>query len=142
MSHTYWLGVPFTKEIRAKRIASICEVLKDIDFDSIAVRGVSGLVMGPIVAHVMDKHLIVSRKEDPTGHSIRTVEMSEYSRRYVILDDFVSSGDTLVKIVSDVDLELVGVCCYGQPMDAVRYTPASSENCKRTLAGERYVFNK
>ena len=45
-----------------KRIRQCAAALEKYEFDTIAVRGVSGLLLGPGVAMIMGKSLIVVRK--------------------------------------------------------------------------------
>ena len=65
-------------------------------FESIAVTGVSGLVVGSPVALLMGKALIVVRKEDDIStHSGNRVEnIREIGTHYLFLDDFIASGTT------------------------------------------------
>ena len=65
------------------------------EFDSIVVRGVSGLMIGAPVALKMGKPLLVVRKPNELRHT--SVPIANHVRsgdRYIILDDFVSSGVT------------------------------------------------
>lgn len=87
-------------------------------FDAIAVRGVSGLVIGSILADRLEKHLVVVRRPEElrvrTGidwndtrareqytqacHSALMVEGPlDWTplARYIVVDDFTSSGNTL-----------------------------------------------
>jgi adenine/guanine phosphoribosyltransferase-like PRPP-binding protein len=63
-------------------------------FDSIAVRGVSGIVVGAPVALALGKPLVVVRKPTDNAHSRRHVNVAQAGARYVFLDDFVSTGTT------------------------------------------------
>ena len=66
-------------------------------FDSIVVRGVSGMLVGSPVAYRMKLPLVVVRKSDG-NHSGQSVEGYTYVKNYVVIDDFVSSGDTINEI--------------------------------------------
>jgi hypothetical protein len=72
------------------------------NFDTIAVRGVSGILVGSAVAIALNKHLIVVRKEGDDSHSGVTCEGHLTARRYVIVDDFVSSGKTVNTITTEI----------------------------------------
>lgn len=79
--------------------------LKKYDYDSIAVRGVSGLLIGPMLASACKKTLIVVRKEKANGlecHSYNQVEGDAAARRYIIVDDLVDSGHTASTIIESV----------------------------------------
>lgn len=81
------------------------------DFDAIAFRGLSGALVAPIVAREMKKTLLCVRREiGETGHSVHGVEGDLAARRYVILDDFVSSGTTVRKIIQAVRKEFLDAC--------------------------------
>lgn len=69
------------------------------DFEAIAVRGVSGMLFGPMLAHMTKKRLSVIRKPRETKHTNRILEGVHDTKRYVIVDDFVSSGETVQAIV-------------------------------------------
>ncbi len=67
---------------------------RGLKFDAIACRGVSGLLIAPIVAMRLNKTLIVVRKGEKT-HSCYVVEGDHAAKRYLILDDFIASGATV-----------------------------------------------
>jgi len=82
------------------------------EFDAIAFRGLSGALLAPIVALQMGKTLIAVRKGEST-HSSRDVEGDYGARRYVIIDDIVSSGDTVRAIIADIKTENPEAYCIG-----------------------------
>jgi adenine/guanine phosphoribosyltransferase-like PRPP-binding protein len=67
------------------------------EFDSIAVQGTSGLLIGPTVALMLGKPLVIIREdEDMRCHHSNDVEnAANAGRRVLFLDDQVSSGATL-----------------------------------------------
>lgn len=79
---------------------------REKEFDAIAVRGVSGLVVGPLLAHTLKKHLIVVRKpsEKADSHADQLIEgpTTDTQIRYLIVDDFISNGSTVRKIVEEI----------------------------------------
>jgi len=91
-------------------------------FDAIAFRGMSGALVAPAVAARLKKNLLMVRKPQENSHSSMKVEgFCETAQRYVIIDDFVSSGNTIseirkavTKFESDDSKEhsLVAVVCY------------------------------
>lgn len=95
-------------------------ILKKENFTHIAVSGVSGLSIGPIVAYLMGKELIVVRKGEQS-HSCHTVESISHSDRkfnYIIVDDLVDSGKTVNRIYNNIkdkyaNAELTGIYTYG-----------------------------
>ena len=85
-------------------IRSVVEALwrSKVEFDAIAVRGVSGLLIGPAVADHLRKHLLVVRKPRETYHTDRLVEGEMDIKSYVIVDDIIASGDTVRSILEGV----------------------------------------
>jgi adenine/guanine phosphoribosyltransferase-like PRPP-binding protein len=63
-------------------------------FDSIAVRGNSGLLMGSVLACEWDMDLVIVRK-DEKSHSGNLVEGWGSQQRILIVDDFIESGKTI-----------------------------------------------
>jgi adenine/guanine phosphoribosyltransferase-like PRPP-binding protein len=64
-------------------------------FDSIVVRGVSGLLVGPPVALALGKHLMIVRKPDEQSHDHTPVINAKCGAlRAVFLDDFRCTGTT------------------------------------------------
>lgn len=87
------------------------------DFDLIAVRGASGLVVGPIVAYTMQKSLLVVRKPNEGVHEgVKCIDpgIERIGARTVMLDDFVCSGETLGAIQAMFTEPIRFVCLYGE----------------------------
>lgn len=87
-----------------KRLALACEVLEAFEFDTIAFRGMSGAFLGPSIATVLDKQMILVRKADDDSHSLYQTEGYKDVNRYIIVDDFVSSGSTKKAIIDAVTI--------------------------------------
>jgi len=90
------------------------------NFHAIAFTGASGALIAPVVAHEMDKKLILVRKEI-SGHSSAKVIGPRHNRNlnYIILDDLVASGTTIRNIYKEVSefdsyLKCVGVILYSE----------------------------
>ncbi len=82
----------------------IINSLKDVDFDTIVVTGVSGLLFGPATAHAMGKRLVVVRKRNESSHSREKIEGELLDgAKFIILDDLVDSGTTLINILEAID---------------------------------------
>jgi len=96
-----------------KTVAKAVRILKQYDFDSVAFRGLSGALIAPILAVKLDKHLIAVRKSDKVCHSIHRVEGNAGSQRYIIVDDFVSTGETVQNILEAVKPFAPYAVCLG-----------------------------
>ncbi len=86
-------------------VSHIVEELSRHDFDAIAICGLSGALVAPIVAERMGKTLIVVRKGETT-HSSYPLEGDRAARRYVILDDLIATGKTCARIMETIESEI------------------------------------
>jgi len=82
--------------------------LRELDghtpFDSIAFTGVSGAALAFPLALALDKTLLcVRKKKSESSHSPFEVEGNYSSECYVIVDDFISSGKTVMEIQRSID---------------------------------------
>jgi hypothetical protein len=117
--HTY-LSTALEPQKRREAVA-VAEKLKEHAhrFEAIAVRGMSGALFGGLLAYILDKNIIVVRKKgDVNGqsHSTEIVEGHETrddkTLRYLIVDDFTSSGETLRVIEETIGNKAVCVGHY------------------------------
>lgn len=76
------------------------------EFDGIAVRGLSGLLIAPILALRLGKPLIVVRVPGTDTHADAAVESGLHAGRYIIFDDMTRSGRTVSKIHDTITREL------------------------------------
>jgi adenine/guanine phosphoribosyltransferase-like PRPP-binding protein len=97
---------------------------RGLEFDAIACRGVSGLLIAPIVAMRLNKALIVVRKSTSDSHSCYLVEGDHGAKRYLILDDFIDSGDTVRATIERI------------------YEANSEARCAGFIAYKRLAFKK
>lgn len=115
----------------AKVRADLVHLLANIDFDSFVVAGVSGLIIAGQLSDAIGKPFLYVRKADESGHSTQRVE-GTLCKRWVFVDDFVSSGATLQRVINEVtrissQTTLVGVAQYmALPTQKVRYTTRQS----------------
>lgn len=88
--------------------------LNNIEFDAFAFCGMSGALIGPILAREMNKQFILIRKEKDNCHSKLAYEGCSDAKRVMIVDDLIETGTTLIRIVEIVEnhigAEVVG--CY------------------------------
>ena len=106
---------PARAKYTAKQVVKMIKA-RGLQFDAIACRGVSSLLISPIVAMRLNKSLIVVRKGEKT-HSAYKVEGDHGAKRYLIIDDFIDSGDTIREIAKDIfdvnkDAQCVGFIAY------------------------------
>ena len=98
------------------------------DYDCIAVTGLSGLLIAPIVALRLKKPLVVVRVKGISTHADCKIEAGCTIGRYMVLDDICRSGHTIETIVNMIAGELpllkpVALYlyredeCHGVPLD-------------------------
>lgn len=106
MAVTDYIWEGFDEKAKKLIIRHAVNCLRHHQFDAIAVRGVSGMLIGPIVAYLLRKQLIIVRKpkEEESTHAYQHVECNLTQGTYVVLDDFVSSGATVKAIVEQMKL--------------------------------------
>jgi adenine/guanine phosphoribosyltransferase-like PRPP-binding protein len=108
-----YIKVGFELKNRSNIIKTAVRKLKGQPFDAIACIGVSGMIYAPILAYVLQKHLIVIRKSEQS-HASEKVETLIASGRYIIVDDFTATGRTIKDAVAHIkdhhsQLKCVGV---------------------------------
>jgi hypothetical protein len=120
--------------------------------DMIAVRGVSGMVIGAIVAERLGANLIVIRKPGESTHSSYPYAGEFVGNSYVIIDDFIDTGDTVKQILAvmqhesdrrvvkgNLPLSCMGFVGYGESW-TVRSRPARQRQCQ--AAGVKCLINE
>lgn len=83
------------------------------DYDTIACRGVSGLLFAPELSRKLNKHLIVVRKSTKDNHSGQLVEGHQSCKRYIIVDDFIFTGATRNAIINGIKKFAPKARCIG-----------------------------
>ena len=88
--------------IRAETVREMKKKIEDsgVQYDAIAVCGVSGISVGSILSYLLGKPMLIVRKKDDKCHSSFRVEMNIqfHSRElvnYIIVDDLMDSGSTV-----------------------------------------------
>ena len=84
------------KQIVHRLVANINE--SGLDFDSVVFRGMSGALIVPEVAGVLNKPIVLVRKDDGS-HSSHIVEGYAHVKKYIIIDDLIYMGHTITNIV-------------------------------------------
>lgn len=104
MATTHYLHDGLMISRRQKTVDFCLKQLENIEYDGIVVTGVSGILIGSIVSFLTGKNLIVVRKSKDESHSDFDIESSKAKyRKYVILDDQISSGRTIKKIFEKME---------------------------------------
>jgi hypothetical protein len=80
-------------ELIKKSAATLATYQQEHKFDAIAVRGYSGISIGSILSFLLDVPCIMVRKTH--SHDHRMAFGLANARNYIIVDDFVASGETV-----------------------------------------------
>ena len=118
-------------------IKAVCDLRKISNtFDSIACCGVSGLMVVPQIAEILNKNIIVVRKGERCYSEFRTEGVAPF--QYIILDDLICSGSTVRHIKKVIKDEYsrsycAGIYCYLPNECAYRNDEDGSKLCKRDL---------
>jgi adenine/guanine phosphoribosyltransferase-like PRPP-binding protein len=110
-----WLSSALNMDTRKLVIAQAIKMLWAYrgNFDFIAIRGVSGALIGIPVADAFDKPICVVRKPESCHSGFCTEGYT--SGKYVIIDDLISSGETIDRIKEALpQSELIGIYLYIQ----------------------------
>ena len=112
----------FNISARNKIVKRITKLIRESELkqaEFIAVSGISGLVIGSIVAQKLEKQLVVIRKRGEITHSGHVVEGINLAHtKYIIIDDLCDTGTTLnwirdnLEINSKLTLYCVGLILY------------------------------
>jgi hypothetical protein len=82
-----------------------------LEFTTIAFRGLSGALIAPMIAMKMDKSLLAVRKVKRTGHGSNAVEGDYNAGNYIIVDDFIATGETCREIMQEIEEECYAIRC-------------------------------
>lgn len=90
--------------------ALVSQILRDLnprtnDFDTIVATGTSGMMIAPIIAMIMRKHMVAVRKPGENSHSGGLKLQGIFGERWIFLDDFIATGNTLRRVVGTVEQE-------------------------------------
>lgn len=117
----------FDKVLSGARLKTVIDdcvnILRPIEFDTLAFIGLSGATVAPTLAYLMGKELLMVRKQGGKdgSNSSRWVEGNFAAERIVIVDDLTSSGRTMSQVVHAIrslqkdvspNVQIVGVLLH------------------------------
>lgn len=167
MSKTQFLEVKsgyMNRAHRPKEIAEVARLLlkhhpEKLKFDTLVGTGLSGAIVVPPLARSLRKKFLLIRKDNDSSHSSYPAE-GVLGRRWLFVDDFVSSGTTFHKVITGVEKcvkdvgkwrdpgftsELVGVFQYSDGFDtnasltSAKVVPSNSYEYTSEMTRERTV---
>ena len=106
--------------------------------DTLVGRGLSGALVVPYVARALGLRWAIARKEGDGSHSSECIE-GTLGRRWVFVDDLISSGNTLTKTIISVNVTADKVGYETTFLGAITYAPFTiwsySDVCGRLPEG-------
>jgi orotate phosphoribosyltransferase len=92
------------------------ERLADVEFDTLVGTGFSGGVVIPALALAMGKKFALIRKETDDSHHGGGRLLGDIGKKWVFVDDFVSSGSTRRRVIDKIEGTGVETECVGEYM--------------------------
>jgi len=91
---------------------------RKVQFDAIVVTGVSGMLLGPILAYQLGKRLAIVRKEDDKQNhaTVRIEHGMNADDRWIFVDDITASGQTYDRVK-----RLISNIKAGEPVGSYMY---------------------
>jgi adenine/guanine phosphoribosyltransferase-like PRPP-binding protein len=104
-----------------KTVAKARQIMTMEEYDSIAFTGTSGAAMAYILSAELGVHLICIRKATDSSHYVRghgQLEGNVSAKRYLFVDDFISSGTTFRTVREFIKNKMPKAECIGGLMYA------------------------
>lgn len=103
---SYYFGTEYLTGQQLKAVISKArKKLRDskMKFDTIAVQGHSGMLIGPALAMALNKKLMIIRKPNESSHSSYNIEGWGQNQKILLVDDFISSGATMRRMIKSIN---------------------------------------
>lgn len=96
-NHTVQFLKPERLAVYVKAATKVLKSLPD-EYDTLVFSGISGAIIGPVVAMKVKKETILVRKEKDVRRSPYDVAGYKHCKNYIIIDDFIDYGNTVRRI--------------------------------------------
>lgn len=125
----------FPRTVR-KTVTTARKLQAKYKFDTIAFCGISGAAIAFLLSHRLKLPLLCVRKRNETSHyreqrRYTLLEGNIDCDKYLIVDDFIATGDTVNHIINSISKELPRAKCVSMLMYAAY---ADSSYCHETWA--------
>lgn len=123
VQHAHYLLPLLDGQSATKHLDKFISLIQNskVEFKYIVVRGLSGILMGTLVAHRMGKTLAVVRKKDEGSHGFSVEAGGNWGDvmkdNFIIIDDLIDSGATVHAIfteMKDYNIICSGIFLYYQ----------------------------
>ena len=91
----------------------ILKLQKELGFDAIAITGVSGAGIGFAVSYITGIPCIYVRKSKNKTHGKLIEGPNKDIKSYIILDDFIVTGETIKRVVKNLKSQYKTIECCG-----------------------------
>lgn len=116
---TDYLGSVYEVDRFTKLIARVSQQIeklrKTLPFDALAFTGTSGSAVAYPISAQLKIPLICVRKTEDNNHYFQAIEGCVGAKRYLIIDDFIESGETVRRIIRTIRED----ACMGEQAEAV-----------------------
>lgn len=108
IQYAHYLRPLLGGEEASKHVSKFVKFIKEskVEFDYIVVRGLSGVLMGTLVAVRMKKKLVIIRKETEGSHGFAVEAYGRWGDTmkgsFIIIDDLIDSGKTIETIFREI----------------------------------------
>lgn len=92
--------------------------LRYVDFDTMVGTGLSGTLVVPLLARALGKHFAIIRKPDERSHSRGQIYHGTIGRRWIFVDDFISTGATRGRVILAVEQAYHHETVYSMNVDS------------------------
>lgn len=152
MAHPSWLTDVYDPKKLTKTLDHVCKAIekdkKEFNIQALAVRGNSGTLVAGAISMMVNLPIILVRKEGDGSHSDYKVEFNNILKKkgtagYVVVDDIISSGDTIRSIFWAVQdhlplLEMKKIYLYNGHRNEPLYI--GGESVKRSVPVQYFGF--
>ena len=116
------------------------EALQDVDFDTIVGTGMSGAIVVPRLADLLNVSWVLVRRKNESNHADGMLE-GVMGNRWLFVDDLIASGDTLQRVHEAINeefagkdwpLEFAGSWVYSESWGRHFYDPGDAPGEKRS----------
>lgn len=138
LQHVFEPGL-FQRSVDKTLAAAEC-LKKSTGFDTIAFSGMSGAAMAFMLSHWMNVPLLCVRKREDTSHYVKQSRKflegnATDVRKYLIVDDFISSGATVQYMIDTISSANYQAECIGMLM----YASYSTRDWTHPVTRKMYV---
>jgi orotate phosphoribosyltransferase len=107
--------LPLTPQRIKESVTAAVKLFRGVKtrYTFIVCSGYSGVLIAPHVVLAVNKELIIVRKSAQNTHGMLVEQHNIRGKDYIILDDFIQTGDTVRRIIEILQKEKPHLKCVG-----------------------------